>query len=256
MAISIVIPVYNAQKTIGPTIESILNQDYDKFELILVDDGSQDGSLEICRGFAEKDERIQVFHQENRGVTAARKLGVCNSKEEWLTFIDADDLLTKNALKKMLAFSTDVDVVSASAFFCDEKCENPKDPPIKREDVFLDGYAYAKKLILEKELWMPWGKLFRRKLFSQQIFELPAQIRDGEDLIMNLRLAMVADKIHCIPEKVYYYRAPTISHSMKMKTKLFQLFYTCSSVKRYKILCFLVVYKWFYRIIRKFVFNR
>ncbi|OWV06480.1 glycosyltransferase family 2 protein [Fibrobacter sp. UWH1] len=254
--ISIVVPVYNAQKTIAQTIESVLHQSYHGFELILIDDGSQDASLDICKSFAEKDSRVHVFHYSNGGVTAARKLGVEHSRGDWITFVDADDLLTEDSLARLAACRENCDIVSASAFFCDENCENPKEPPIACDDKIIDGTCLAKEMIMEKVLWMPWGKLFRKDLFSSDIFNLPAGIRDGEDLIMNLRLAMNANAVRCILDKVYLYRLPSVSHSMNMKAKLKQLYYICSSVKTNKMLCILGVYKWLYRNIRKVILNK
>ena len=254
--ISIIIPAYNAALTIKKTIESVLNQDYHNFELIIVDDGSMDNTFEACKTFAEKDSRVRIFHQENAGVTAARKSGVAKSNGEWIMFVDADDLLAKNTLTRFSYFSKDVDIVSASAFFCDKDCKNPQKSSIKALNEKLDGFLYAKKLIMGKILWTPWSKLINKRLFSDEIFNLPAEIKEGEDLIMNLRLAMKADIIRCIPDELYLYRAPTVSHKMNLKGKILQLFYICSSVKKNKSLCILGAYKWLYRILRKAVFNR
>lgn len=96
--ILIIIPVYNAEKTLSRCVDSILSQIYHDFTLILVDDGSQDGSGKICDGYAEKDSRIKVIHKENGGVSSARNAGLAISAGEYITFLDADDTVPNDYL--------------------------------------------------------------------------------------------------------------------------------------------------------------
>ncbi len=96
--ISVIIPVYNAEKTIRECVDSILSQNYSNFELILVDDGSIDESANICDNYAEKDNRIRVFHKQNGGVSSARNLGLEKARGEWIAFVDADDYITDSYL--------------------------------------------------------------------------------------------------------------------------------------------------------------
>ena len=91
--ISIIVPVYNAEKTIRQCVDSILNQEYKYLELILVDDGSKDGSPAICDEYAGKDKRVKVFHKENGGVSSARNLGLNHAQGGWITFVDSDDYI-------------------------------------------------------------------------------------------------------------------------------------------------------------------
>lgn len=93
--ISIIIPVYNAEKTLKECVDSILTQSYRNFELILVDDGSKDTSSKICDEYASQDNRIIVIHKQNGGVSSARNTGLNIVKGEWITFIDADDFITE-----------------------------------------------------------------------------------------------------------------------------------------------------------------
>lgn len=90
-AISVIVPVYNAEKYLHRCIDSVLAQTYTDFELLLIDDGSKDKSGEICDEYAQKDSRVRVFHKENGGVSSARNLGLDNAKGEWITFVDSDD---------------------------------------------------------------------------------------------------------------------------------------------------------------------
>ena len=89
--ISIIVPVYNAEQYLRRCIDSILNQSFTDFELILIDDGSKDKSSDICDEYAAKDSRVRIFHKENGGVSSARNVGLDNSCGEWVAFVDADD---------------------------------------------------------------------------------------------------------------------------------------------------------------------
>ena len=100
--VSIIVPVYNAEKTIGRCIDSILNQEYKDFELLLVDDGSTDGSGAICDARADRDGRVRVFHQANAGVSASRNLALDHAKGTYLQFLDSDDWITTDATRSLV----------------------------------------------------------------------------------------------------------------------------------------------------------
>ena len=95
--LSIIVPIYNAEKTLKRCIDSIVNQSFKSWELLLVNDGSTDHSGEICNEYALKDSRVRLFYKENGGVSSARNVGLGNVKSEWITFIDADDQLPEGA---------------------------------------------------------------------------------------------------------------------------------------------------------------
>lgn len=100
--ISVIIPVYNAEKTLNSTIESILNQSYSNIELILVNDGSVDNSFQICNEIANSDNRVKIYFQDNKGVSAARNLGLEKMSGDWVTFVDADDYVTPNGFQSLI----------------------------------------------------------------------------------------------------------------------------------------------------------
>ena len=101
--LSIVIPVYNAEKYLHLSIESVLKNDYKNFELILIDDGSSDNSLEICKRFADSDKRIKVFTQENKGTSATRNRGLELAKGEYVAFLDSDDWVDKDMYSYLIS---------------------------------------------------------------------------------------------------------------------------------------------------------
>lgn len=99
--ISVIVPVYNVEKYLSLCIDSILSQTFTDFELLLVDDGCTDKSGEICDGYAKTDARIKVFHTENRGVSAARNLGIKEASADWICFVDSDDWVEKKFLSDL-----------------------------------------------------------------------------------------------------------------------------------------------------------
>ena len=101
--ISIIVPVYNAERYLRQCIDSILDQTYTDFELLLINDGSRDHSGAICDDYAQKDARVRVFHKENGGVSSARNLGLDNARGEWITFVDADDCIRRTFISNLYA---------------------------------------------------------------------------------------------------------------------------------------------------------
>ena len=100
--ISVIVPVYNTEKYIGRCIESILNQSYKELEVIVINDGSSDGSAEIIRKYAENDSRIIFIDNKNYGVSESRNIGIRNAKGEYIQFVDSDDFIDENMLKDTL----------------------------------------------------------------------------------------------------------------------------------------------------------
>ena len=122
--VSVIVPVYKTEKFIHRCIDSVLNQTYSNWEMILVDDGSPDACGQICDSYAEKDGRIHVIHQENQGLSAARNAGIKICKGEWIYFLDSDDFIVEDALEKMIFFSKsgtyDIIMAGFSIIYADE----------------------------------------------------------------------------------------------------------------------------------------
>ena len=193
--LSVIVPIYNAEEYLSACIDSILYQKFFDLELILVDDGSIDQSLDICSNKAIDDTRIRVIHQENAGVTKARARGVEAASGEWITFVDADDWLPMDALESLMESAKDTDIVIGNIFSNQHYF-----------DVSL--HEYRSICITGKSIHCgPVAKLFRRSLFDSNTFDLPREIVRGEDQIMNVRLAFTARTAPKIVNKqVYHYR--------------------------------------------------
>ena len=111
MRVSVIVPCYNAGAYLEPCLRSVLAQTMGDLELLVIDDGSADGSLSVAQEIARGDARVRVFHQENRGVCAARNRGLDAARGEYVTFVDGDDLLPPDALERMLALAPGADMV-------------------------------------------------------------------------------------------------------------------------------------------------
>lgn len=133
--ISIIVPVYNSESTLNRCVDSILNQTFHDWELLLIDDGSTDQSGEICDQYDAKDQRINVFHKENGGVSTARNVGLDNAKGSWVTFIDSDDFISINFLSTFVRFQSSDLYICGIQFINNSTIYLPPEECIKIEDV-------------------------------------------------------------------------------------------------------------------------
>ncbi|PRX42476.1 glycosyltransferase [Salegentibacter salegens] len=170
LKLSIIVPVYNIEEDLSFCLNSILTQDFKDYELLIINDGSTDNSGDICEDYALKDNRINVYHQKNAGVSAARNLGLEKARGEWICFVDGDDELYPNSLtivfeeaKKRLS-----QVIIARAFTY-EKGKIKKEK-YKFDDSFLEVTFDGYRLITEKSYkrGTVWGCLFKRDFLEQK----------------------------------------------------------------------------------------
>ena len=218
--ISVVVPVYKVEKFVAECLESILAQDFDSFEVVVVDDGSPDASGKICDEFAARDPRLRVFHKENGGVNAARKLGVERSRGEWICFVDSDDVLLPHALSALFAATKDfpdADLVEGKSVSFFEYSElgdgaNTRDPATERsrEPFVADGYTFAVELDARTSapfFTAPWRKIVRRELLIKtNALCVPREIFFGDDAMINLRLSPEIRSAVSIAKIVYGWR--------------------------------------------------
>ena len=209
--ISIIVPVYRVEPYLRQCIDSILAQTYEKFELILVDDGSPDSCGAICDEYAEKDDRIIVIHQENGGLSAARNTGLdwvfANSDSQWITFVDSDDALAPIMLETLYQEAVnnqaDIAVTRGATFSEDEELE--KEGKYVGPVSCYSGKDLLKSLY-EKEYIvsvMAWGKLIRRELYRDLRFPVG---KIHEDEATTPILLFHARKVAVIRSWLYYYR--------------------------------------------------
>lgn len=210
IVVSVIIPVYNAMETIERCVDSILGQTLDKIEVILVDDGSKDKSGNICDSYMKKDQRIQVVHIPNRGVSASRNIGLSIAQGEYIAFVDSDDYIERGMLEQMvwIAEKECVDIVICGYKYIqiDGNIQERKvDLPIEKKI----GNEYIKQLLSKNEdqrfLWFTWNKLYKRKLLLDSKIKFNENLPLGEDSPFNMYAFLSADSLYYLDVSMYNY---------------------------------------------------
>lgn len=206
-AISVIVPIYRVEKYLPACIDSILNQTFTDFELILVDDGSPDRCPEICDETAKRDARVRVIHQANQGLSAARNAGIEAARGAWLSFVDSDDYIAPQFYEKLYqtAQRTDADCVMCSVQNVDESGK-PIDSALMRvADEVKTGREVLRKIGRDDvtPYLTAWNKLYRRKLFNT--LRYPAG-KQNEDVFVFVELFCQVQRAACVAEPLYFYR--------------------------------------------------
>ena len=206
--VSVVIPVYNAEDTVVDCIDSVLGQDFPDLEIIVVDDGSNDGSGVLCDNCARRDSRVKVIHQKNKGRSAARGVGTIMSQAKWIGYVDSDDTLPKDAISRLYAKAIDdVDVVLGNGYKFSKGRRCPK--------ISIEEFRHM-VVRAEGPIGVPWGCLFRRSVLTSWVWDIPREINMGEDYVFWLRVIFQTRKpVNVIYEKVYDKGADTTCANFK-----------------------------------------
>ncbi|SDI03067.1 Glycosyltransferase involved in cell wall bisynthesis [Pseudobutyrivibrio sp. 49] len=205
--ISVIVPVYDAEKFLDYCISSIMKQTYQNFELILIDDGSKDSSGAICDEWYKKDSRIRVVHQNNSGVAVTRNKGLEMAKGDYICFVDNDDFVTENFLETFIIAmeKTDADIV-----MCDivsAKVGEPDRPLDKVIKLDVKGCMDWLSNPLSKEyviMVVIWNKMYKRKLFQENRF---AKGIYHEDEFMINNMFRTVENVTFVPLQNYIYRS-------------------------------------------------
>lgn len=187
--VSIVVPVYNKAEYLNNCIESLVRQNYSNIEILLIDDGSTDGSGAICDQWSKLDRRIKTIHQQNKGVSAARNLGIDKSVGEYITFVDADDTILDTAISTMVAGIKN----------------NKSDIWISGLDLnlwSLCGYDLSKYLLRKRKVAV-WGSIYKTALACQVRF--PEKLTNSEDFVYFFLISLRAVSISGSENSVYEY---------------------------------------------------
>lgn len=235
--VSIIVPVYNAEKTLERCVDSILNQSYQDFELFLVDDGSADGSGALCDAYAARDSRVQVFHQENAGVSAARNLALDHAAGEYLQFLDSDDWITPDATVSLVRAAREhqCDLVIADFYrVCGERVSHKGDID---ENTVLSREEYAAHMMenpADFYYGVLWNKLYRRDIVSAHHLRMDPEISWCEDFMFNLEYIRQAQRFYALQVPIYYYvktkgslasQSLSITKTVRMKLTVFEYYH-------------------------------
>lgn len=209
MLLSIIMPVYNAEKYLKNSIESILSQSFTDFELILVDDGSKDSSPDVCDAYAQMDTRVKVIHQDNAGPSKARNAGIKAASGAYIEFVDSDDRLIADSVEAMAKFaeSTGADILLADAEITDGS-----DRLLETLCFMSQGEINVIEYLLElspgsKAVFMHyiWNRWYKRELFISNDLCFDEEEKLGEDFLLNCEIIKKCKKIYSTGVHLYQY---------------------------------------------------
>lgn len=219
MKISIIIPIYNSEKYLRSAVESVTQQSYKDIEIILINDGSTDKSLNICQEYSKIDSRIILINKKNEGVSATRNRGIEVATGEFIMFLDADDWIEKEACEILLnkIINSNADIV-----FCNHIMEfehNNKKVSMNISDQIINNKDIKEKIILplieEEDMKSehlraafrgPWGKLFKKSIIDDNNIRFKEDLIIGEDFMFNLEYLKYSNNVIVDERYLYHYR--------------------------------------------------
>lgn len=224
--LSIIVPVYNVENYLAPCLDSILAQTFTDFEVLLIDDGSTDGSYAVCERYAARDDRIRLFQQENGGHTAARQAGLRQSLGSYIAFVDSDDWIAPSMYRRLCDAAK---TTKAQIVCCGYTAVSPE-KQIERPD-FCEPGLYDKQRLTEeiyprmlyRGTFFHYGispslcnKLFQRALIEKHLSAVPLSLKLGEDGLAVYGCLLDADTAFFLRESLYYYRSnhSSLTHTM------------------------------------------
>lgn len=216
--ISIIVPLYNAERNIMLLMEGFHQQTFHNWELILVDDGSQDKTFELCQSFAKQDSRIRLIHQENNGPSSARNKGIKEAQGDWVSFVDADDYLLDNFLSSMattVSNNTSVDIVYAGYIVA----TNSHNYIYTYKTQYYIGRSEIHSLLATTDILhrcCPWGKMFRRNVIIENNILFDEKLRHSEDRLFLYTFLLHTKGIATTSTIGYLYDSTSIT-SLKNK---------------------------------------
>ncbi len=235
--VSVIVPVYNAQASIRRCVESVLNQGYTDFELLLVNDGSTDISGDICEEYARKDGRIRVIHKENTGVSDSRNRGLKEARGQFIQFLDSDDWITPDATTLMVrsALESGCDMVITDFYRVigdrvSHKGDIEQDGPMTLE--LFAGFMMENPA--DFYYGVLWNKLFRRDIIETYQLSMDKAISWCEDFMFNLEYLRHTQTIYALRVPVYYYvktkgslvsQGISLTKTIKMKRMVFEYYH-------------------------------
>ncbi|MBQ4259135.1 MAG: glycosyltransferase family 2 protein [Lachnospiraceae bacterium] len=214
-AVSIIVPIYNAEAYLKDCINSVLALNTPNWQLILVNDGSRDASSRICEELCEIDNRIIYIEQENRGVSVARNNGIMKATGEWLTFLDADDMLSSDALKLLDLADDSVDMIiakntrGADVNTSKDTYQYLSSQEVQKSILNIEGFKDERKdvtSITEYDHWSSCGRFYRKSVLFENNVKFPVGIEFGEDFLFCMMYAKVARGVIVSDSVIYHYR--------------------------------------------------
>lgn len=213
--VSVIVPIYNAEKYLKQCLDSIVVQTLKEIEIILIDDGSTDGSAEICKKYLS-DSRVSYYHKENEGLAAARDDGMMRANGEYIGFVDADDWLKPEMYERMYnaAKTNDSDVVFCNCqqnengyIFTPEMNDGPYDREAIKKEILPKSLAYIGKNGTKRAIrWCNWLRIYKSETLKKNGIKFDRRLRRSQDLQLTYEATLVAQNYYYIKEPLYHNR--------------------------------------------------
>ena len=214
--ISIIVPVYNVEPYLRKCLDSIINQTYRDLEILIIDDGSTDGSGEICNEYAASDHRLQVIHQNNKGLSEARNSGIDIATGDYILFVDGDDWIESNTVECLYQACLDHNAEVSCCGHYKEFADRTTVHSLVTSKKEYEGEEIAVPAMKGSFAHYAWEKLWERSLFEECRFPSGMQF---EDVATTWRLFLRCNKVVCIPDVLFHYtyRKDSIGNTKTMK---------------------------------------
>ena len=216
--VSVIIPVYNAENTVGNILEKLISQEYRNIEIIIVNDGSTDSSWKTLQKFAKVDSRVIAINQMNAGASAARNVGIMNASGKFVTFIDSDDDISGRLICELMSHvKDDSDFIMCGMSINDKEMLAPN--ALIEDGESITRYV-LKSLLTKNLLYGPYCKLFRRSIILDNAIQFPEDVKDGEDTIFVLNYLRHVRNITNIQQALYNYNLQPSGLASTNNTKI------------------------------------
>ena len=207
-AISIIVPVYNVEDYIDDCLKSILEQSFQSFEIIVIDDGSTDQTLKKAELYKSKHDRINIISQSNKGVSVARNKGITAAKAPILSFVDGDDVLAPHYLQEFMSSIKDADMVATSAanVHPNGQWQSRLSLASKKYNNANSEFSLIAKFCSGQWGYYAWNKAYRKEIIDKHNITFPPGLKLGEDKVFNLRYLLHCSKVRTSSNVTYGYR--------------------------------------------------
>lgn len=228
--ISVVVPIYNMGKSLSACIESILIQSFTDFEVLLIDDGSTDNSIEICNKYAQNDSRVRVFQKKNGGVSSARNLGIENANGEWITFVDSDDFIPVDALLNLSKNDCEDLIIGGYKNHISDELIS-----LQNETTIVKSVDFGEFLSLNINASLfrtPWCKLFKKEIIIRENLKFDSSLIFGEDTVFVTSYLLFCSSIRICNKYCYNYYNIGDDYINKYKEHSISIFHYGNEITR------------------------
>ena len=235
---SIIIPIFNVEEYLERCLESIINQTYKNLEIILVNDGSTDNSLEICTTYSNKDNRIIIINKENSGPSEARNIGIKKATGDYIIFVDSDDTIVPNTCDffyEHIKKNPNIDIICSNYQYIGQKKPKQRIFNIPKDNKLLSGYEFIKLQLKDNKLFIEvWRNTYRRSLLLENNLFFMVGILHEDELwtpitFMNAKTIFVTNNIHYN----YFIRPNSIMRSLNKLESKKTILIVCSELEKH-----------------------